>query len=1171
LPTASPSLTLRALFSQAAARAGLDATAPVLAGLTPAAKALAAVVSARHQGGVTLLVAPTDKDVEQLTADARFFYAALEGTSEEATNHAVLPLPSLQVDPYRGMTPHFRVAAARARALVGAAAGTARLIVTSAGALLPTVSPPERLLRAARELRAGSEIDPQALADLLVDAGFTRADPVDEHGAFAVRGGIVDVFPASDVEPVRLEFVGDMVETLRRFDPATQRSTAAIDYVSILPVRERFDDDHGLSILDFLARAHGVRVVLSEREEVEQQARTLRDQLDASYNEAGARGHVAATMPDDAFTTWDAIEPRLLSARRLEELAVEGEGDAHRIRHVSCQPALEFRGRAGDWIADLRQARQRGDTVLFVADSPGRAERTVEILQEYEIVAVPVEHAEDVHAATVLVAVGSLSRGFRLAEGALQLYAETDVFEEERPPAEKRRNLTKAFLSDLRDLKVGDLIVHVDHGIGEFVGLKQLGTVSRPIAGSAADVQEFLEIRYAGDDKLFVPVERLDLIQKYTGGTRPALDRLGGTTWEKAKTRVKKAMRDMAEELLKLYAQRRAVPGHAFAADTHWQEEFESAFPYEMTPDQATAIVDIKRDMESPTPMDRLLCGDVGYGKTEVAMRAAFKAVMDGKQVAILAPTTVLAFQHEKTVRDRFAGFPVTVDMVSRFRSPRETKQILAGVAAGKVDVIVGTHRLLSKDVQFKDLGLLVVDEEQRFGVSHKERIKQMRKKVDVLTMTATPIPRTLNMSLVGIRDMSIIETPPKDRLSIQTNVVKFDAPIIERAIRNELARNGQVYFVHNRVESIYSIGHLLQRLVPEARVVVGHGQMGEEELERAMLGFVDKRFDVLLATTIVENGLDIPNANTIIINRADKFGLSQLYQLRGRVGRSDRPAYAYLLIPPQDALSPVARKRLAAIREFSDLGSGFRVAALDLEIRGAGNLLGGEQSGHIDAVGFEMYMKLLEETVREMKGEELEDDVRATVNLRVDLKLNEGYIPDMNQRLMVYRKVAAARTERELESALAEVADRYGPPPPAMLNLAEYGRIRIMADRLGVESIDREGRFVVLKFRPVGRVDPARLIQVITEWPGATLVPPVTLKLDLEATGSPLPPSARRGASRDQGTSWWTARATAGQVEAGFSKEEILRRPERDPRAENGIFGRLEELFNILSSKELR
>jgi len=1175
MPTATPSLTLRALFSRSAARAGLDTAAAVTAGLTPSAKSLAAVLAARAHGGTTLLIAPADRDLEQLTGDARFFYSALEGASEEATERAVVPLPSLQVDPYRGMTPHFRVAAARTRALAEAAAGAARLVIASAGAMLPMVSTPERLLRAAIEIRSGTEIDPQTLADLLVDAGFSRADPVDEHGSFAIRGGILDVFPASDVEPVRLEFVGDMVETLRRFDPTTQRSTGAVDHVSIVPVREWFeDDDERVSILDFLSLAHGARVIVSEREQVEQQARKVREQLQNSYEDARGRGHVAATPPDRAFTTWESIEGRIASAPRLEELAIDApdqDSGPLQVRHVSCQPALEFRGRASDWIADLRQARERGDTVLFVADSPGRAERTVEILQEYDIVAVPVERAEDVHAAAVLVAVGSLSRGFRLADGALQLYAETDVFEEERRPTEKRRNLAKTFLSDLRDLKVGDLIVHVDHGIGEFVGLKQLGTVSRPIAGSAADVQEFLEIRYHGDDKLFVPVERLDLIQKYTGGTRPALDRLGGTTWEKAKTRVKKAMRDMAEELLKLYAQRRAVAGHAFAADTHWQEEFESAFPYELTPDQTTAIADIKRDMESAMPMDRLLCGDVGYGKTEVAMRAAFKAVMDGKQVAFLAPTTVLAFQHEKTLRDRFAGFPVTIDMVSRFRTRQETKQVLDNLSAGRVDIIVGTHRLLSKDVQFKDLGLLVVDEEQRFGVTHKERIKQMRKKVDVLTMTATPIPRTLNMSLVGIRDMSIIETPPKDRLSIQTNVVKFDAPVIERAIRNELARGGQIYFVHNRVESIYSIGHLLQRLVPEARVVVGHGQMGEDELERAMLGFVDRQYDVLLATTIVENGLDIPNANTIIINRADRYGLSQLYQLRGRVGRSDRPAYAYLLIPPQEALSPVARKRLAAIREFSDLGSGFRVAALDLEIRGAGNLLGGEQSGHIDAVGFEMYMKLLEDTVRELKGEEIEDELRATVNLRVDLKIDERYVPDMNQRLMVYRKVAAARTDRELESVLADVRDRYGELPPAMLNLADYGRLRIMADRLGVESIDREGRFVVIKFRPVGKVDPVRLIDLVTHWPGATLVPPVTLKLDLEASINPLPPGPRKRGAREQGASWWTARATAGQVQAGFSKEEILRKPDEDPRGETGVFGRLEELFNILSPKELR
>ncbi len=1155
--TTATSLTLRALFSRAASKTSLDRPAQVIAGLTPAAKALAATVAARTATGVTLLVVPSDKDVDQMTADARFLYAALEGASQSDVERAVLPLPSLQVDPYRGMTPHFRVSAARARALYGAATGTTRLIVASAAALLPRVSGSERLLSASLDIRSGTEIDPQNLADLLVDAGFTREDPVEEHGSFAVRGGIVDIFPAGDSEPVRLEFVGDMVESLRRFDPATQRSTGATDQLLIVPVRERFDaEDDSIPLFDFLS-TRGLHVLVSEEEQVREQAQRVRDQLGSSYEDAAARGHVVALPPAQAYVAWEDLEPRLGTARRLEELGVD-EGDSGRVRQVRCQPAMEFRGRVTDWIADVRQARERGDSILFVAESQGRAERTVEILHEYDIIAVAVERAEDAYTAPVLVAVGTLSRGFRLADAALQIYAETDVFEEERHAPEKRRNLAKTFLSDLRDLKVGDLVVHVDHGIGEFVGLKQLG-----VRGSAEGAHEFLELRYHGDDKLFVPVERLDLIQKYTGGTRPALDRLGGTTWEKAKTRVKKAMRDMAEELLKLYAQRKAVPGHAFSADMHWQEEFEAAFPYDLTVDQASAIADIKKDMETPSPMDRLLCGDVGYGKTEVAMRAAFKAVMDGKQVAVLAPTTVLAFQHLKTLRDRFAGFPLTIDMVSRFRTKQEIKATLDGVASGKVDIIVGTHRLLSKDVQFKDLGLLVVDEEQRFGVAHKERIKQMRKRVDVLTMTATPIPRTLNMSLVGIRDMSIIETPPKDRLSIQTNVVKFDAPVIERAVRNELARGGQIYFVHNRVESIFSIGNLLQRLVPEARIVIGHGQMGEDELERAMLGFVERQYDLLLATTIVENGLDIPNANTIIINRADRYGLSQLYQLRGRVGRSDR------------SLSPVARKRLAAIKEFSDLGSGFRVAALDLEIRGAGNLLGGEQSGHIDAVGFEMYMKLLEETVRELKGEDIEDDVRATVNLGVDLKIDDAYIPDMNQRLMVYRKVAATRTEKELEATLDEVADRYGPPTDAVLNLAEYGRIRVMADRLGVDTIDREGRLVVIRFRPQAKVDPVRLVKVVHEWPGAVLVPPVSLKVDLDARpggpeGPPLrsQPDGRRGrpSGRPRETSWWTARATTGEVTTGFTKEEILRKPKQNPRAEGGIFARLEELLSALA-----
>jgi transcription-repair coupling factor (superfamily II helicase) len=512
--------------------------------------------------------------------------------------------------------------------------------------------------------------------------------------------------------------------------------------------------------------------------------------------------------------------------------------------------------------------------------------------------------------------------------------------------------------------------------------------------------------------------------------------------------------------------------------------------------------------------------------------------------------------------------------MVSRFRTKAEQKDALTDLAAGKVDIIVGTHRLLSKDVQFRDLGLLVVDEEQRFGVAHKEKIKQLRKKVDVLTMSATPIPRTLNMSLVGIRDMSIIETPPKDRLSIQTNVVKFDAQVIGRAIRNEIARGGQVYLVHNRVESIFSIGNLVTRLVPEARVVVGHGQMEEDQLERAMLDFVARKYDVLLATTIVENGLDIPNANTIIINRADRYGLSQLYQLRGRVGRSDRPAYAYLLIPPEDNLSPIAKKRLAAIKEFSDLGSGFRVAALDLEIRGAGNLLGGEQSGHIDTVGFEMYMKLLEQTVKELKGEEIEDDLRATVNLRVDLRIDESYIPDMNQRLMLYRSVAAARTEGEIDDILEGAHDRYGALPDSVLNLADYGRIRVMADRLGIDSIDREGKTVVLKFRPQARVEPVRLVSLVRQRPDLTLVPPAALRLQLEPAVRPQsdrgqtavrPQSDRKRGRPAVAPSWWTARARETEVKPGFTKAEILRPAAEDPRAPGGVFERVGGLLSEL------
>ncbi|HKY23239.1 MAG TPA: transcription-repair coupling factor [Vicinamibacterales bacterium] len=1186
---ATTSLNLQALLKTTAARTGLDGSASRVSGLSPSAQAFYVAVQASHRkSALCVVVVPTDEDVDRFSLDTRFFMAALEGASTTALEDAVKPFPSLQIDPYRNIAPHFGVASARAAALHAIASGTARVLVASAAALMPRLSSPDNLEAAAIELKPGMDLDPVALGDLLVDAGFTREDPVDEHGEFCVRGGIVDWFPAGADKPIRVEFVGDSVESIRRYDPSTQRSIATIDQAAVVPLIEK---SGSASVFDYLPNDRDLRFIVREEEDVTAHAAKLVEQVQSSF-EAAKKENPTAPAPDALLTPWEEIAERLNHATRLEQLAIDAGSDeqdpayvsarptlptpptppTYPTHHIACQPAVEFRGRIQEWIAEVRRMRERGESVLFVAASDGRAERTAELLAEYELRGVLIDRPvmnDELLNLPILITVGQLSKGFRLPQAGLQIIAEADVFEEERTKVERRsdrhRSIAKTFLSDLRDLKVDDLVVHVDHGIGQFVGLKQIGV------GDA--MQEFMELRYAGDDKLFVPVERLDLVQKYSGTAKPQLDKLGGTSWERTKTRVKKAMRDMAEELLKLYAARKAVPGHAFSPDSHWQREFDDAFEWDLTTDQVNAITDIKRDMESSTPMDRLLCGDVGYGKTEVAMRAAFKAVMDGKQVAFLAPTTVLAFQHQKTLTERFAGFPVKIDMVSRFRSKAEQDQIISDLGAGKVDVIVGTHRLLSKDIQFKDLGLLVVDEEQRFGVVHKERIKQMRRKIDVLTLSATPIPRTLNMSLVGIRDMSIIETPPKDRLSIQTNVVKFDSHVIARAVRHEMERGGQVYFVHNRVESIFSIGALIQRLVPEARVVIGHGQMGEAELEKAMLDFISRQFDVLLATTIIENGLDIPNVNTIIINRADRYGLSQLYQLRGRVGRSDRPAYAYLLIPPETALSSIAKKRLAAIREFSDLGSGFRVAALDLEIRGAGNLLGGEQSGHIETVGFEMYMKLLEQAVRELKGEDLVDDVRAIVNLRVDLRVDDSYVPDMNQRLMIYRKVADARSDAELDQVLTELRDRYGPWPEPVDHLEQYGRIRIMADRLGVESIDREAQTVVIKFRPDTdgtRLNVERLLRVIGVRGDTTLVPPATLKLDLRSAAprppTPTPHGTKVKARQSSGSSWWTARATAGEVTSGFTKEEILKPPKEDPNASGGVFTKVRGLLAELA-----
>jgi transcription-repair coupling factor (superfamily II helicase) len=590
-------------------------------------------------------------------------------------------------------------------------------------------------------------------------------------------------------------------------------------------------------------------------------------------------------------------------------------------------------------------------------------------------------------------------------------------------------------------------------------------------------------------------------VQKYRSseGVKPVLNRLGTQQWQKTKARVKKAMKDMADELLKLYATRRAAEGHAFAADTEWQREFEDSFEFNETEDQMNAIVDVKHDMEASTPMDRLLCGDVGYGKTEVAMRAAFKAVSDNRQVAVLAPTTVLAFQHFNTFKQRFAAFPLKIDMLSRFRTSKQQNETIAKIEAGQVDIVIGTHRLLSKDVKFSDLGLVIVDEEQRFGVRHKERLKQLRKEVDVLTMSATPIPRTLHMSLLGLRDMSVIETPPKDRMAIQTVVVAWDEKLLRSSIEKELERGGQVYFVHNRVDSIYDIADKIRQMVPKARILIGHGQMPEAELERVMLAFMRHEADILLATTIIENGLDIPLCNTIIINRADRHGLSELYQLRGRVGRSDRRAYAYLLIPPDRELSELARRRLAALKEFSDLGAGFKIAALDLELRGAGNLLGGEQSGHIEAVGFELYTTMLERTVRELKGELPEETPETQLNLGLNIRIPAEYIREENQRLRMYKRVAGVESESALDDVAGELGDRYGTPPPPVRNLLDYAALRLLSQRIGVAQIERRREAVSIRFTETATVDPERLARFVAAEVGAQFTPAGVLKFTLK------------------------------------------------------------------------
>jgi len=990
-----------------------------------------------------LVMTPTRADAERFGDDLLAFLPDLE--------ERMRVFPSWEILPYDEAPPSVEVLGERLGILYDLLSGRGLLILASVSSVLQKVPAPGQLRTFQLVLEAGATMSREAIVAFLVEGGYERVELVIARGQFAVRGGIVDVFPPQADLPIRIELFGDEVEGIRSFDPASQRSVGTLKRVAILPVGEQATIAAEGTLFDYLGDS--ALVVLDEPMEMRRQADDLALRMGEARLRAEETGKAVHLVP---VLEWAELEGLLAGKQRITfSFAYPPEGDPEPVT-FAIGGVETFAGQARLLSRRLEEWRREGRRVVLAS---GQAKRFCELLQG---MGAPVDFAESLPvppAPSQIVAVPSpLSRGFRLED--LVVVTDSEVLGWRRHRRRRARAIREGIpLTSWLDLQEGDYVVHIHHGIGIYRGLVRLS-----VDGVERD---YLLLEYAQGDRLYVPIEQINLVQRYIGveGIAPQIHRLGGTDWEREKRRVREATQELARKLLELYASRETAQGFAFSPDTPWQRELEASFEYEETPDQQRAIEEVKRDMETPKPMDRLICGDVGYGKTEVAVRAAFKAVMDGKQVAVLVPTTILAQQHYTVFSQRFAPYPIKVEVLSRFRSQREQRRILHELRAGIVDVIIGTHRLLQPDVQFKDLGLVIIDEEQRFGVAHKERLKELRKEVDVLTLTATPIPRTLYMSLVGLRDMSVIETPPDSRQPIRTVVSAWDDAMVAEAIRRELSRGGQVYVVSNRVETIDRTARHIQRLVPEARVAVAHGQMPEERLERVMLDFIGGRYDVLVCTTIVEIGLDIPRVNTIIVENAHMMGLSQLYQLRGRVGRSDRQAYAYLLYPKGVRLTPEAYKRLEALQEFVELGSGFKLAMRDLEIRGAGNLLGPEQHGHLAAVGFDLYCRLLDEAIRQLRGEIVEEAPDPSIDLRVDAYIPEFYIPDQAQRLIAYRKASAARTLEEVEEVAGELRDRYGELPEPVRNLLEIVRLKALARRAGVASVAREGDHLVLRF----------------------------------------------------------------------------------------------------------
>lgn len=962
------------------------------------------------------------------------------------------------------------------------------------------------------------------LSDVLIKltvAGYERIETIEGKGQFALRGGILDIAPL-DGSSVRIEFYDDEVDSIRSIDLETQKSVKNLEIVRIPPAMEFVVTKEELGLLRIAIRVESRKTIgrlqragrTESVDRLRKKTEALDEQLEQGILDENLYPFLSLInsplvsfftyLSEDHFVVLD--EPHRLkeqldfqSGERLHEFTEaleQGEGFVHpetqfiaykdvlsycgehpmlglstllreapgispkRIINFDVRPLTGFIGKTSVLVDEIEHRKNAGNVVaLFVGDED-HVERLIQGLNDRGLKASRKEFDDSVEPGQVCIYPYSLDQGFELPMGKLIILTETEIYKREHKALGKKLTSPATKRIFVSDLKPGDYVVHVHYGIGKFTGIERL-----KVGGIEKD---YFAIQYAGEDRLYVPLDQLHLLQKYLGSNEeslPKLYKLGGTEWYKVKTKTRSAVKEMAIDLVKLYAKREAIQGFSFSEDNVWQIEFEEKFPYVETPDQLQSISEVKADMMKARPMDRLLCGDVGYGKTEVALRAIFKAVMDSKQVAVLVPTTILAQQHFNTFRERFAGYPINIEMLSRFKSTKEQKGILQGLEEGRIDVIVGTHRILSDVVKFKDLGLLVIDEEQRFGVTHKEKLKVLKGNVDVLTLSATPIPRTLHMSLVGVRDMSVIETPPEGRYPVQTYVMEFRKDVVRDAIRREIQRGGQVFFVHNRVEDMGQVIDSLSQLVPEARFGMAHGQMGEKALEKVMIGFLEQEMDVLVATTIIETGLDMPNVNTLIIDESDRFGLSQLYQLRGRVGRSNRKAFTYLLYKPQKVLTEIAEKRLSAIREFTEFGSGYRIAMRDLEIRGAGNLIGAQQHGHLSAVGFELYSQMLKEAVQELRGEKVEEVIEPIIELQIDAFLPDSYVTDRQTKASLYQRLGMVSNEESLSEMVDELIDRFGTPTREVEHLIEIIRIKILACPLKIEKIQQAKQTIVMRF----------------------------------------------------------------------------------------------------------